>query len=158
MSPKIDFEQLDLRGAFDLAIMIEEDAQLRYEELVQQFPDEPGGAVAVFRQMAVNEAKHRADLEARRRVLFKTSPPRIEISVLDAPGVEEPGPGWDTGPTMTAREALEMALAAEVNAFEFYAGAIPHVKDAGVRAFFQELMEEELEHQALLKKKLAELR
>jgi len=153
--PMIDFEKLDLRAAFDLAIMIEEDAQMRYEELARTFADDDGGAARVFRDMAVNEAKHRRELDSRRRVLFRRDP-RIEISVLDAAGVEEPYVG-DRSPPLTAREALEIALAAEVSAYHFYAGALPRIADEEVRAFFRDLMEEEQQHQALLRERLAAL-
>jgi rubrerythrin len=47
----------------------------------------------------------------------------------------------------SAREALEVALAAEERAFEFYANAIPLLDDGGVRRFFEEMMQEEIEHQ-----------
>ena len=151
----IDFSQLDLRGAFDLAIMIEEDAQLRYEEFSRAFADQPGGAAQVFRDMAVNEAKHRADLESRRRVIFRHDPPRIEVSVMD--GAEHPELSELESP-LSARQALEVALAAERRAYDFYKGALPYVKDPSVRKFFEDLMEEEVEHQALLQAKIDALR
>ena len=151
METLIDFAHLDLRGAFDLAIMIEEDAQVRYEEFSRLLADHPTGAAAVFRDMAVNEAKHRTELEARRRMLFQKDPPRIEISVID--GVERPDLSELDLP-ISARQALEIALAAEKRAYAFYRNAIPYVKDVGVRKFFEELAEEEIEHQQLLQDKI----
>ena len=153
METMIDFAQLDLRGAFDLAIMIEEDAQLRYEEFSRIFADMPGGAAEVFREMAVNEAKHRRELESRRRVMFRRDPRRVEISVMEPDGVESAELG-ELQPPFSARQALEVALAAEVRAYEFYRCALPYVKDPGVRVFFEDLMEEEVEHQAMLRAKL----
>lgn len=155
-APMIDFEQLDLRAAFDLAILIEEDAQLRYEELSRLFGDGEDGAAGVFREMAVNEAKHRRELDSRRRVLFRREP-RIEISVLDPPGAEDAYVG-DRLPPLSARDALEVALAAEESAYRFYAGALPRIADDEVRAFFRDLMEEERTHQLLLRERLASLR
>jgi erythrin-vacuolar iron transport family protein len=154
MGPSINFAALDLRGAFDLAIMIEEDAELRYQEFAKYLGDrDEQGAAAVFRAMAVNEAKHRADLYARRRLKFRHDP-RIEISVLEPGEGEAPEPGELT-PSMTARDALEVALRAEIRAYEFYANAIPYVRDPDVRTFFEELKEEEVEHQEMLREKIA---
>jgi erythrin-vacuolar iron transport family protein len=151
MPTTIDFSRLDLRGAFDLAILIEEEAQLRYQHFTKLVD---GGALDVFQMMVRNEAKHRQELLARRDLIFRHDPHRIETSLLD--DVEAPDPD-DVGEHISAREALEIALAAEIRAFEFYSAAIPHVRDPEVRAFFEELKEEELEHQAMLRKKLAQL-
>ena len=156
MPPLIDFAHLDLRAAFDFAIMIEEDAQNRYRQLARLLGDDPGGAGDVFRMMVVNEGKHRTELEERRRALFSAEPTRIEISVADDGLVEGPEVDDDDLPT-TAREALELTLAAEKRAYEFYRQALAHLHDERVRAFFEELMAEEAEHQALLARKIAEL-
>jgi rubrerythrin len=154
MGPFINYAELDLRGAFDLAILIEEDAQLRYEELSRKLGNDPGGAGDVCRMMARNEARHRSQLLARRRTLFTKEPTRIDITVIDEWAET---PGTDDDLPSTAREALEMALEAERRAHAFYKEAIPHLDDPEVRAFFQELMDEEAEHQELLSRKLAEL-
>jgi hypothetical protein len=155
MASLIDFAALDLRGAFDFAIMIEEDAQVRYERLSRLLGQDPGGAGDVFRMMVVNEGKHRSDLISRRDTLFRNHAPRIAISVLDE-GVEAPDVDDDELPR-TAREALEVSLAAERRAYEFFGAAIPHIVDPGVRAFFQGLKQEEAEHAALIARKIAEL-
>jgi len=152
MSSPRDAAGLDLRGAFDFAIMVEEDAQVRYEQLAALVDGEPGGAADVFRAMAVNEAKHRCDLEAQRAAVFRDAPPRIHVSVLD-PAVERPDPGAEL--PRTAREALLLALGAEQRAFDFYRAALALVEDPAVRYFFQQLMDEEAEHIALLAAKLA---
>jgi len=55
------------------------------------------------------------------------------------------------------RQAMEAALAAEVRAWEFYDRAIPHLTDPDVRAFFEDLRAEEVEHQQLLEDLLAKL-
>jgi erythrin-vacuolar iron transport family protein len=156
MAPGINFAELDLRGAFDLAIMIEEDAQLRYEDFAKLLGNrDEVGAAEVFRTMAINEAKHRTELYSRRRRKFKQDG-RIEISVME-PGEGEAPDESELTPSMTARDALEVALRAEVRAYEFYAGAMPYLKDPDVRAFFEELKEEEVEHQEMLRKKIAEV-
>jgi len=151
----VDLASLDLRAAFDFAIMVEEDAQVRYEQLGRLLGDDPGGAGDVFRMMAANEGKHRCELLARRDALFRHCPPRIEISVVGA-GVEDPHAGEDSLPR-TARAALEVALAAEQRAYAFYEQVLPIASDPEARAFFRELVREEAEHQALLSEKLARL-
>jgi rubrerythrin len=145
---------MDLRSALDFAIMIEEDAQVRYQQLARTLGADPGGAGDVFRAMVVNEGKHRSELAARRAALFGREARRIEISValedVERPDVDDDLP-------RTARAALEVSLAAERRAEEFYRQAIPQVSDPAVRAFFEELREEEAEHGALLAAEIARL-
>jgi rubrerythrin len=146
---------LDLRGAFDFAIMIEEDAQIRYEQLARLVGDDPGGAGDVFRIMAANEGKHRSQLVTRRDSLFRDDPQRVEISLIGE-GVERPDVDDEELPR-TAREALELALAAEKRAHAFYEDVSPRVKDPAVRALFEGLMQDEAGHAALLAAKIAQL-
>lgn len=152
MTLRLDFSRLTLRGALDLAITIEEEAQLRYQEFAARVTDP--AAAAFFREMVVNESKHRRQLEARRHVLFRHEPPRFEISLVD--DVEAPSPE-EVPQAIGAREAMEVALRAEVRAWEFYDQALAHLTDPDVKAFFAELRDEEVEHQALLRGKLARL-
>jgi erythrin-vacuolar iron transport family protein len=154
MASTMDFSRLDARAALDLAIMIEEDAQLRYEALARLVGGDPGGAGEVFREMAVNERKHRADLEARRGALCQADP-RIEISLMEG-GVERPDAD-DHDLPRTAREALGIALAAEKRAHAFYLEALPGLSDGGARALFEDLAQEEAEHVVRLERKLAAL-
>jgi len=58
---------------------------------------------------------------------------------------------------MTPRQAMLAALDAEEKAHAFFVAALPQVKDAAVKALFEELREEEVEHQDLVKKELAKL-
>jgi rubrerythrin len=155
MRSMIDFATLGLRDAYDFAIMIEEDAQLRYWRLAELLGDDPGGAGDVCRSMVATEGEHRTALMARRASLFRDAPPRFEISVLEA-DIEGPDDDDDELPS-TAREALEMALAAEWRAHAFYASAIQHLADPDTCAFFRQSMGEELEHAHLLAARIAEL-
>jgi rubrerythrin len=147
---RLDLATLTLRGALDFAVTIEEDAEERYREFARQVADP--AAAAFFREMAVNEGRHRHQLESRRAVLFRHQPRRFE-RLADAEG--EAPPPEEVPPTVSARQAIEVALRAEERAFEFYDQAIPHVTDPDVRAFFEELRAEEVEHQQLLKDLLA---
>jgi len=150
MTLRLDYSRLTLRGALDLAITIEEEALLRYREFAVRVADPE--AAAFFREMVVNEDKHRRQLLARRHVLFRHEPPRIETSLLDD-DVEAPDPS-EVPPAITAREAMEVALRAEIRAHDFYEQALPHLADPDVRLFFAELREEEVEHQVLLRQKI----
>jgi rubrerythrin len=148
----LDFAKLDLRDALDFAIGIEEDAQLRYQEFTRLVVHP--GARQFFAEMVVNETKHRRQLESRRDVLFRKAPRRFDTSVDAA--VEAPDPSEVT-PEISVLEAMQVALRAETRAFEFYASAIPHLRDPDVRAFFEELKEEEVQHQAAIRDMIAKL-
>jgi rubrerythrin len=152
MSPIVDVAQMDLRDALDFAVLVEEDAQLRYEELARALGDDPGGAGAVFRAMAVNEGMHRRTVEERRAAIFREAEPRLEISALEGP--ERPDVADGELPA-TARQALEISLAAERRAHAFYARALSACSDPEVRAFLEDLLRDEAEHAALLEAKLA---
>jgi rubrerythrin len=58
---------------------------------------------------------------------------------------------------MSPRKAMEAALASEVKAHAFFVAALPALQDVEVRALFEELRDEEVEHQDLVKIELAKL-
>jgi rubrerythrin len=155
MAHTIDFATLTLVDALDLAILVEEEARDRYEELADQMelhhtPD----AARFFRTMIGNEAKHGADLTARRLALFPSTPRRVTREMLwdvEAPGYEE------ARAFMSERQAMEVALAAEVKAHDYFAAALEHLADAGVRELFAELRDEEVEHQEMVRAVMARL-
>jgi rubrerythrin len=60
---------------------------------------------------------------------------------VEAPEYDEARAG------MSVRAALESAMRSEVKAHDFFAAALLRVEDAEVRALFEELRDEELEHQ-----------
>lgn len=151
----IDFAQLTLEQALDLAVLIEEEARERYEEFADQMdlhhtPD----AARFFRFMARNEEKHRAELAARRAQLPAQTPWSVKREMLwdvEAPDYDE------ARAFMSARDALEAALRSEQKAHAFFVQVLPHAPAGDVRALFEELRDEELEHQALVKKELERL-
>ncbi len=155
MTDGIDFRTLTLQDALDLAVLIEAEAQERYEKFSKMVGGRyPGDAADMFKLMAGNEAKHRAELLERRRKLFGEAPSRISAAQID--DVEAPDRGAPRV-FMSARQAMEVALASEVKAYEYFTGALPHVSDPEVKALFQQLQGEELQHQALVKARLAQL-
>ncbi len=151
----IDFASLQLKDALDLAVLVEEEAQERYEEFTHQMEaHHTPEAAAFFAFMAQNEAKHGSELLARRRKLFGDAPRSVSRAMLfdvEAPDYDE------VRASMSPRAALETALRAEEKAHAFFVGALPGLKDPDVRALFEELRDEEVEHQHLVRQQLARL-
>ncbi len=146
--PPIDFRSLDLQDALDLALSIEEEAKDRYEQFAKTTGGRyPGDAADMFRQMAGYEAKHCGALQQKRRALFGDAPRRITVDAID--DVEAPDRGAPRT-FMSARQAVEVALRAEMKAHDFYDEALSHVTDPAVRRLFEELREEEKHHVRLV--------
>lgn len=145
---KLDFASLSLQDALDLAILVEEEAQERYLDFVDQMrTHHTREAGDFFAAMARNEQRHGDELRARRRSLFGDAPSRMRRSMLwdvEAPGYDQPRA------LMSARQAMTVALAAETKAHEFFVRAIPGVADPEVKRLFQELRDEEVLHQSLV--------
>jgi len=155
MAQKIDFAKLSLQDALDLAILIEEEAQGRYDEFTKLVGGRyKGDASDVFKNMAVYEAKHKGELVARRQKLFGTAASTVSASALD--DVEAPDRGQPRV-FMSPRQALEVALEGEKKAFAYFDDALRHVKDPEVRKLFEELRAEEVQHQEYIKKAMATL-
>jgi rubrerythrin len=151
--PAFDVRTLSLQDALDLAIAIEEEAQARYDGFAKITGGRyEGDASDMFRQMASYESRHREDLAARRRRLFGDSPRRITAEDLD--DVEAPHRGAPRV-FMSARQALEVALASEEKARDFFSEALAQVDDRDVRALFQDLVHEEEKHVQLVRERLA---
>jgi len=151
----VDFASLSLQDALDLAVLIEEEAQERYLEFVDQMEQHhTPEAARFFATMAKNEEKHGEELRARRRSLFGDAPRRVTRAMLwdvEAPDYDQPRA------FMSARQAMAVALASETKAHEFFVSALPHVADPEVRALFQELRDEELLHQSLVREAMRAL-
>jgi rubrerythrin len=148
----IDFEQLTLQDALDLAVLIEEEACERYQEFRRQLmAHDTLGAAGFFLFMANNEARHGDELRARRAELFGDAPRRVTRAMLwdvEAPAYDE------VRAFMSATEALEVALRAEQKAYAFFDAACRTVHGR-VRALFQQLRDEEQHHIELVRHELA---
>ena len=151
----VDFAALSLQDALDLAILVEEEAQERYLEFVDQMQQHhTPEAARFFAAMAKNEQKHGEELRARRRALFGDTPPRVTRAMLwdvEAPDYDQPRA------LMSARQAMEVALVSETKAHEFFVSALPHVGDPDVTRLFQELRDEEILHQTLVREAMRAL-
>ncbi len=155
MAVTIDFAHLSLQDALDLAILIEEEAQERYLEFVDQMQQHhTPEAARFFSTMARNERRHGEELQARRRSLFADRPAQVRRSALwdvEAPDFDAPRA------FMSARQAMEVALHAEERAYDFYDDAMKQVRDPDVHKLFEELRDEEVLHQSLVREALRAL-
>lgn len=151
----IDYSNLSLMNALDLAILIEEEAQERYEDFAAQMEQHrTPAAAAFFRLMAINESKHGLELAARRAQRFADAPRMATRAMI----FDVEAPDFDAARAfMSPRKAMEAALAAEVKAHAFFVSVLPAIHDPEVRTLFEELRDEEVEHQALVQAELAKL-
>lgn len=152
-SRPIDFSALDLQDALDLAVLLEEEACGRYAQLAASL--ELGGAVEAaqfFEKMIGVEEMHRRELSVRRRTLFGDRARRVTRRMVA--DLEGSLPEQARGLT-SVRAALEAAMRTEVKAHDFFRAAIPHLTDPEVVVLFEELRDEELEHQDWLRAELA---
>ena len=148
----IDFANLSLKDALDFAVLVEEEAQERYDELTQQMEShDTHDAAAFFRFMAMNEAKHGRQLRERRERLFGSEPRAVDRTMLfdvEAADYDE------VRAFMSPRRAMSTALRCEEKAHAFFSAAIPNIVNKAVRALFDELCAEELEHQRLVRREI----
>jgi rubrerythrin len=153
MVSTLDFGSLDLKDALDLAILIEEEARERYLEFKELVGGRyRGDASDVFRFMAESEARHHAALTAQRARLFGNAPRRVDRTWFEE--VEAPDRGAPRS-FMGPHQALQVALASEVKAYDFFAAALPHVTDPDVRTLFTRLKAEEAQHRKYVEEALA---
>ena len=155
MSVDIDFANLSIKDALDLAILVEEEAEERYRELADNLEfHNTKEAAAFFRFMVTCEAKHGTELKAKRQELFGDQKSCVDRSML----WDVEAPGYESAKTfMTLHDALEVALSAETKAFEFFDGALPEVSDPEVRELFTELRQEEVEHMQMVRDQMKKI-
>ncbi len=153
MAKQLDLSKLNLQDALDLAVLIEKEAEERYLMFAAQLGERyRGDAADFFTTMARNEQRHGTELAQRRSQLFGNAPSRVTADMvedIEAPGTDKPRP------YMSPRHALEVAMESEVKAYEFFDQALPGIKDIAVRKLFEELRDEEAEHQQLLEEQKA---
>lgn len=151
----VDFDKLTLKDALDLAMLVEQEAKDRYEELAEQMELHHNPEVAeLFRKMKGIEAKHESQVTARRRALFGDAPRAVRREMIfdvEAPDYDE------ARATMTVRQALEVSLRSEKKAWAFFDAALAKVKDPEVRSLFAELRSDEADHQKLVEAQIARL-
>jgi len=151
----LDFANLSLLDALDLAVLVEEEAMERYGELAEQLEQHnTDEAARFFRFMEKNEAKHRAALLEQRTARFPDEPRVVRREML----FDIEAPEYDEARVfMSVRDALDTAMRAETKARAFFEGALDELEDPDVRALFVELRDEEIEHQELVQKQIDKL-
>ena len=152
MNADIEFSDLSLKDALDLAVLVEEEAEERYGELAANLEHHhTKEAAGFFRFMAGCEAKHGEELAAKRQELFGDQPVNVDRSML----WDVEAPGYEVAQTfMSLQDALDVALAAETKAFEFFDTALPEISDSEVRELFTELRQEEVEHMQMVQEQM----
>ncbi len=155
MSNDIDFSQLSLRDVLDLAVSIEEEAKERYDDFAAQMDaHKTDEAAKFFRFMADNEIKHAEKIAAQRKSLFGNQPSTADRTLL----FDVEAPEFDAVRAfMSVRAALEVAMQAEINAYDFYDGALPEVEDSEIRELFAQLRDEEARHQGMIRQVMEKL-
>ncbi len=152
MSVDIEFADLSIKDALDLAILVEDEAGERYRELADNLElHNTGDAAGFFRFMVTCEARPGAELRAKRKELFSDQPTTVDRSML----WDVEAPAFETARTfMSLQDALDVALAAETKAFEFFDTALPEITDSEVRELFTELRQEEVEHMQMVREQM----
>ena len=155
MTNKLDFAGLTLKDALDIAIIIEDDARERYQELADQLElHHTGEAAELFRFMLEQETKHGDELREHRKRLFGEA--RVEVDRTHIPEVETAD--YDAARAfMSSHQALRVALANESRAFDFFDRALNHVKDDEVAQLFKQLRTDEMDHRSRVQKALDNL-
>lgn len=155
MSTKIDYSKLTLMDALDLAMLIEVEARERYAQFAERLGSHTtGDAASVFEAMAANEGKHGEEIAKRRMALFGETRPNVKrADIFDVEAPEVGSVTWRMSPL----KAFRVALAAERKARDFYDQALRCVTNPEVKALFEELRQEEVEHVRMCEEQIANL-
>jgi rubrerythrin len=137
------------------SIHLEQEAATRFGELADAM--EAGGNKEVgqlFRRLSDYSRLHLADAKARAG--FREMP---EIAAQDFvwPDLESPEAAaiWGADPMLSRREALDVALAAELAGHDYYKSVLDSTDDPEIKALAAEFVHEEAEHVAELRKWIA---
>lgn len=155
MTIEIDFAKVSPVGVLDIAIAAEQEAEEHYDALVQRMMRQGNGdAAAFFGRMAGLEKLHRDQVAARRLELFGDVAKDLEHRFPWSVEVPE---DRASGGELSLRDALEISLAAEARAYDYYDAAIAYVTDDATEKLFVELRDAELGHKRLLQRELDRL-
>jgi rubrerythrin len=152
MGVDFDFSKLDAMDVLDLACFIEREAAQNYEQLASWAERNSPEAATFFERMARLEGQHDSQIVERRKALFGDQPARY----TDCAPWEVEVPDYDdVGTSFTVEDALHLALGAEERAEAYYRKAVEFISDPQTVAVLEELADEEVEHQRLLKREMA---
>lgn len=157
MDHKINFKDFSLKDTLDLAILMEEESRDRYLEIANQLGSGyTGDASDFFLQMSYNEEAHRKELAFERAKLFGEQACELSDSIKDEMRYTETLPYDEVRIYMSKRQALDLALACEVRAYNIFNDAASQVLDPKVKRVFLNLRDEEKKHQSFIYKLIAE--
>ncbi len=148
----IDFSKLAAQDVLDLASFIEHEAEERYLTFavhLEAYGDADGAAF--FRRMAALEGAHGAQIEVRRTARFADLPGHVR----DAVEWDVEGPQLDRSRTsLGVNEAFGMALASEIRARDFFAGALEHMTGTRTAEMLAELHRDEVGHVRMIEEEM----
>ena len=151
MTIDLDFSKLSGTDVLDMAIAIEDEAQLYYEQLAGWVGDDNPEVVDFFKRMAVREKRHHDQIVVLRKRLFGDAP--VSNAAKVSWSVEEPDV-YKVPEDVTLRQAFEVAMESETRAHDFYAGALEYATDDQVTELFEGLRQAEAEHRRLLEEEM----
>ena len=148
MALEVDFSRMDGQDALDIALVIEDEAQLAYEHLADWVAGDGNTEAAdFFKRMAVREKRHKEEIASRRAELYGDNPPHHD----EAAPWEAEVPDYESlGREVSLEDAFSVAMGAETRAHDFYAEAIDYIEDKSMVELFDWLRKAEIEHQRLL--------
>ena len=144
---ELDFSKLSGTDTLDLAIAIEDEAQLYYEQLADWVGENNPEVTEFFKRMAVREKRHKEQIQVQRERLFGDAPKNDSHKVSWA--VEMPD-FYQVPDDVTLAHAFKISYESESRAHDLYAGALEYVTDPKVEELFEGLRQAEAEHQRLL--------
>jgi rubrerythrin len=152
MTIELDFSKLRGPDILDMAIAIEDEATIYYEQLADWVGGDKADVAEFFTRMAGWEKRHHDQLVAQRERLFPDAPKSHAEKVSWA--VE--APDYDAVPNdVSLKQAFDIAMDAETRAHDFYAGALEYAADDKVAELFEGLRQAEADHQRMLKEEMA---
>ena len=152
MTIELDFSKLRGPDVLDMAIAIEDEATIYYEELADWVGADKPEVADFFKRMAVREKRHHDQIVAQRERLF----PGTTKSHADQVSWAVEAPDYDAVPDdVTLRQAFDIAMDAETRAHDFYAGALDFASDDKVADLFEGLRQAEEDHQRMLREEMA---
>ena len=154
MTIELDFSKLSGTDVLDMAIAIEDEAQLYYEQLADWVGNGKPEVVDFFKRMAVREKRHHDQIVVLRERLYGDAPASNAAKVSWA--VEMPDV-YKVPDEVTLRQAFEVAMESETRAHDFYAGALDYASDDKVTELFEGLRQAEADHQRLLKEEMGRI-
>lgn len=151
MAIDLDFSKLSGSDTLDMAIAIEDEAQLYYEQLADWVGEDKGAVADFFTRMAVREKRHKEQIMTQRERLYgdaKKSHADQASWAVEMPDI------YKVPDDISLKKAFEVAMEAETRAHDFYAGALDYVTDEKVTELFEGLRQAEADHQRLLEEEM----